>query len=85
MENQEIDNIIEALIELKEDISVQKNIKNRISGIIEMLSDLNKDDLSIKINKALDELDQISNENNIHSYIRTQIWNIVSMLEMLEC
>lgn len=74
--------IIEALEELKTDNTVQKNIKIKISEVIEILSE--EGELSIRINKALDELDQISNDNNLHSYTRTQVWNIVSMLEMMQ-
>lgn len=74
--------IIEALEELMEDTTVQKNIKTRISSIIEALSQ--DEELSIRINKALDELDEISNDNNLHSYTRTQIWNVASMLEMIQ-
>lgn len=74
--------VIEALEELKEDTTVQRNIKTKISNIIETLNQ--EEELSIRINKALDELDEISNDNNLHSYTRTQVWNIVSMLEMIQ-
>ncbi len=77
-----LQNIIEALGELQADSTVQKNIKSRISGVIKTLG--SDDELSIRINKALDELDEISCDNNIHAYTRTQIWNIVSMLEMIQ-
>ncbi|MFW5991119.1 MAG: UPF0147 family protein [Nanoarchaeota archaeon] len=75
--------IIEALDELKDDTTVQKNIKTKISSVIDTLND-ESEELSIRINKVLDELDEISNDNNLHSYTRTQIWNIVSMLEMVQ-
>jgi len=42
-----------------------------------------KTDLSIRINKALNELDEIADDTNIQSYTRTQIWNIVSLLEKI--
>ncbi|MBU0461926.1 MAG: UPF0147 family protein, partial [Nanoarchaeota archaeon] len=40
------------------------------------------EELSIRINKALSELDEISDDTNLQAYTRTQIWNIASMLEM---
>lgn len=83
MSDERLQNVIEALEELKEDTTVQRNIKNKISEIIETLSD-EEEEISIRINKALDELDEISNDNNLHSYTRTQIWNVVSMLEMIQ-
>jgi uncharacterized protein len=84
MNNDFLVNIINSLEELKDDSNMQKNVKLKINEIINMLSDEKNGDLSIKINKALDMLDNISNENNIPSYIRTQIWNIVSMLEIIQ-
>jgi uncharacterized protein (UPF0147 family) len=79
-QNEKITEIIEALKELSTDSSVPKNVKSKLTEIIGFL---NKDeDLSIRINKALNLLDEISDDNNIQTYSRTQIWNIVSMLEM---
>ncbi|MGM5482551.1 MAG: UPF0147 family protein [Nanobdellota archaeon] len=75
--------IIEALEELQDDNTVQRNIKVKITSIIETLKQ--DEELSIRINKVLNELDEISNDNNLHSYTRTQIWNVVSLLEMIQC
>ena len=74
-----ITDIIDALNELKEDTTVPKNIKLKISAITSTLSD--NIDVQIKINKALNELDEISDDTNIQAYTRTQLWNIASMLE----
>ena len=38
-------------------------------------------EISIKINKALDELDEIGDDANMEPYTRSQIWNLVSALE----
>ena len=72
---------IEQLQELEEDTNIPKNIKIKIKRI----SDILKEDveISIKINKALNELDEISSDPNLESYTRTQIWNIVSILEKI--
>jgi uncharacterized protein (UPF0147 family) len=75
----ELHNVLEALEELKGDSTVPKNIKSKIEQIIESLND--KQDLSIRVNRALNELDEISDNNNIQPYTRTQIWNVVSLLE----
>lgn len=78
-----LDGIISTLEELAEDTTVQKNIKSKLESIIGVLK--GEEELCIKINKVLNDLDEISNDNNIHTYTRTQIWNVVSMLEMAEC
>ena len=70
---------IEALNELEADINIPKNIKTKLQEIIDILEE--DTELSIKISKELNELDEISNDANLEPFTRTQIWNIVSMLE----
>ena len=77
-----IQNIIEALEELSGDNTVPRNIKARVDEVILTLKDENSD-MDMKINKALGDLDEISDDANIQAFTRTQIWNIASMLEMM--
>ncbi|MBI5393283.1 UPF0147 family protein [Candidatus Woesearchaeota archaeon] len=79
--DERIINIIAALEELSNDHAVPKNVKIRIENSIKDLKQ--DDDPSISVNKALNELDQIADDTNMESFTRTQIWNIVSMLEMI--
>ncbi len=79
--DERVQNIIEALEELMQDQAVPKNVKQRIEKSIFYLKDTT--DLSISVNKALSELDEIADDTNMESYTRTQIWNVVSMLEMI--
>lgn len=79
VDNSEIQGIIEALTELNEDMTVPKNVKTRVAHAIEALKE--DVEVSIKVDKAIQELDEISNDTNIQSYTRTQIWNVVSLLE----
>ena len=72
---------IEKLEELENDINIPKNIKLKIKGIIGVLKE--EAEVSIKVNKALNELDEISNDANLEPYTRTQIWNLVSILEKI--
>jgi len=75
------DEIISALTNLKEDDGVPKNVRNKIDLIISDLRD--ESELSMKIGKSLHNLDEISEDLNLPSFIRTQIWNISSMFEKL--
>lgn len=77
----ELENINDSLTELKHDSTIPKNIREKIEEIITVLND--GSDSSIKINKALDTLDEIADDANLEPYIRTQIWNVVSLLEKL--
>ena len=74
-----IKGVITELKELMEDSSVPKNVKENIEKVIKILGE--DSDLSIRVNKALNGLDEIADDINMQAYTRTQIWNIVSMLE----
>ncbi|MBD3164332.1 hypothetical protein GF323_03965 [Candidatus Woesearchaeota archaeon] len=77
-ENQ-INDVIDVLKELCGDNTVPKNIKARLEKIISYLN--HGEEMSVKVNKALHDLDEIGDDTNLQPYVRTQIWNISSMLE----
>jgi len=74
--------LFDALTQLEQDSSVPKNVKLKLQSAISVLKEENTD-MKIKVNKALQHLDDVSDDSNMPSYIRPQIWNIVSMLESL--
>lgn len=76
-----IENIMAALREIQEDTSVPKNVKNKLNRSVAALQE--KCDICLRVDKALQELDEIANDSNLQPYTRTQIWNVVSMLEKL--
>ena len=82
MSEEKIKEIIDALSELSTDLAVPKNIKNKINQMIEILKD--DSDLSIRVNKVLNGLDEISDDTNMQAYTRIQILNIVSLLERIQ-
>ncbi|HLC96879.1 MAG TPA: UPF0147 family protein [Candidatus Nanoarchaeia archaeon] len=77
----EVNSAVDSLVELKDDASVPKNIKLKIEETISALRDTNE--VSIKIHKALNLLEEIAEDTNLKSYTRTQIWSIISSLENL--
>ena len=81
MTEENLQEVLEYLEELKEDNTISKNVREKIRSVIETLSQ--QAELSLKINKAMQILDDISEDIAIQSYTRTQIWNIVSMLESI--
>lgn len=78
----QIKDVIEVLEELEQDATVPRNIKDKIKTTIKVLKD--NSDIKISVNKALHELDDIADDSNLQPYTRTQIWNIVSLLEKIE-
>ena len=73
--------VIEAMEYLEGDITVPKNVKSKLGQIKAILQ--GNDEASIKVNKALNELDEINDDPNLQAFTRTQIYNIVSMLEQI--
>ncbi len=77
----EVHTAISRLSEIHGDVTVPRNVRTKIDLIIGTLRDA--DELPIKVNKALNGLDELSSDVNLQSYTRTQIWNIMSVLEKL--
>ena len=77
----EVELVVGSLSEIQEDGRVPRNVRLQIHGIVVSLKA--GTELSIIVNKALNQLDEISNDVNLQSYTRTQIWNIMSALEKL--
>ena len=74
-----VKDIIDTLSELQGDPTIPKNTGTKIQEVIDVLN--SDSELSMKVNKAFNILEGIADNSNLQSYIRTQIWNIVSMLE----
>tara|TARA_Y100000310_G_C20461282_1_gene705499 strand:+ start:254 stop:541 length:288 start_codon:yes stop_codon:yes gene_type:complete len=77
-----IETIESMLNELKDDITVPKNIRLKIERIIEVLKE--KTEMQIKVSKVLNELEEMADDVNLQSYTRTQVWNVISALEKVK-
>lgn len=78
----DIQTISQSLDEINNDRSVPRNIRN---AVLQAKAELNNEklDMAVRINTAISIMDEISNDPNIPIYTRTHIWNIVSMLEVM--
>ncbi|NOZ81537.1 MAG: hypothetical protein GXO63_00050 [Candidatus Micrarchaeota archaeon] len=74
--------VIELLEQIVEDRTVPKNIRRSCEECIETLK--SEGEIPVKINTVVSILDEITNDPNIPMYTRTQIWNIVSVLESMQ-
>lgn len=81
MDKDTIINIVTALNEMKDDSTVPKNIKGKIDIMINMLKEDSEE--SIKVSRVMHEIEEITEDANIEPYTRTQIFNVVSLLEMV--
>ncbi|MBI4018285.1 MAG: UPF0147 family protein [Candidatus Aenigmarchaeota archaeon] len=78
----DVEPINKLLDEINSDRSVPRNIRNLMVEAKKSLND-QKQDPVVRINTAISILDEVSNDTNIPTYTRTQVWNIVSLLEIM--
>ena len=76
-----ITEIIEVLSELLDDVTVPRNIKTKVQSLIDALK--GADDITLKVSKVLHELESVGDDINLQPYTRTQLFNIISMLEKI--
>ena len=82
MTNDLFGEIIELIAELNDDENSPKVVKCKLQGVHNNL--LNEDcALSLRVDRSLQELDELSEDVNIPIHIKTQIWDIVSKLESI--
>ena len=73
--------VIEILNRIINDRTVPRNIRNAAEMVRDELNTKKSEEL--KISTAITTLDDIINDPNMPLYTRTQIWNVVSMLEQM--
>ena len=83
MSEDKIEEIVEVLAQIEKDFAVPKNIRARIKNAIDVLKE-KEATIAVKIDRSLQELESLDEDPNIPAYTRTQIWNVVSLLECIE-
>jgi uncharacterized protein (UPF0147 family) len=79
--NTKISSMLELLDELQADSTVPRNIKNKLEFCASALQE--DIEVSLKVDKVKQALEQLSEDCNLESYTRTQLWNLASLLEKL--
>ena len=79
MKKHQLKQVIDALNSLQDE--APKNLKDKINTTISLLS--GDEEFSIMRSKVLSELEDLSENNNLESYTRMQLLNVVSLLEGL--
>jgi uncharacterized protein len=77
------ENIIPFIEQVVNDRTVPRNIRTKCEDSIKILKD-EKQEVAIRVNTVISTMDDISNDPNIPTYTRTQVWNIVSALESMQ-
>ena len=79
---QSLNSAMQTLNQLVASLSTQKNFKKRINDLI---IDLKSEEYSISVRaaNAISSLDDITQNPNIPSFVRTSLWQAVSVLESI--
>ena len=77
-----LNNAINTLNQIATNPSTPKNIRKNISDIVEALK---SDEYSISVRAAntISSLDDVTQDPNMPSYVRTSLWHAVSILESI--
>lgn len=75
--------VITEFKKLCEDDTTPQNIKAKIENIVSILTE-SSTTIEFKTSKALEELDEISEDANLPEHLRTQIWGISCILESVK-
>ena len=79
----DVEEIIMRVDDLKEEQNVPSNVKELLEQFIKEMED-DSTELSVRVNTGASLLDEVSSDPNIPQHIRTEIWNIASLLEGAE-
>jgi uncharacterized protein (UPF0147 family) len=80
-----IDEELEGLVELMDEVIEDRTVPRNIRGAVEDSRNniLKQGEPAVKITQALYRLDDVSNDINMPSHTRTEIWSIISELERI--
>ena len=77
-----LNNSISTLNQIATNLSTPKNIRKNISNIVEQLKS-NEDSISVRAANTISLLDDVTQDPNLPSYVRTSLWQAVSTLESI--
>jgi uncharacterized protein (UPF0147 family) len=76
-----LESAIQVLSVIEQDNSVPKKVRTTIKEAITSLQEPDGKSHEVKIDQVLQQLGDLSDDPNLPPYTRTQIWNVVSVLE----
>ena len=77
-----LDNATSTLNQIATSLSTPKNIRKNIADIIEELKS-DKYSVSVRAANTISLLDDVTQDPNLPSYVRTSLWQAVSTLESI--
>jgi uncharacterized protein (UPF0147 family) len=83
MNTNNLKQVLDIFLEMQQDSTVSKNVRMKLSVMQKELENCPKEELSLKVNRILSELEELSSDMNLPMFVRTQIWSITGLLESL--
>ena len=77
-----LDNAINTLNQIATNPSTPKNIRKNIADIVEELKS-EEYSMSVRAANTISSLDDVTQDPNVPSYVRTSLWQAVSTLESI--
>lgn len=77
-----IEGIVKAINGMLNDKLLPKSVILKLTNCIQILKN-ETEELPLKINKIHDILNEITEDSNLPSFVKTQIWTIAGMLERI--
>ena len=75
----DLSEVEELLLSLVKDGSISKNVREIFEDMRDEIK--NGVDINVKLDAALQKVEDLSLDPNLSPYARTQIWNLTSLLE----
>ena len=66
---------------LAEDRRIPRNVRAMINDAIQEIKSNEEESIKTRITTAISILDEASNDQNLQQFSRTEIWNVIGMLE----
>ncbi|HLC55185.1 MAG TPA: UPF0147 family protein [Candidatus Nanoarchaeia archaeon] len=79
-----IQDAIDILNQIEQDDTVPKNIRYKVKEASALLQDGDGKVQQVKVDRIIQELDDLGNDPNLPVYTRTQIWGVISSLESVQ-
>jgi len=80
MVDNDLQGVIDWLSQIESDSSIPKSIRMKVKSAMDSLA--NEDNvINLRVDKSLEELENIADDPNITDFTRMQIWRAVSLLE----
>ena len=83
-ENQgRLSNAIVTLDTIARNNNIQRNIRNMVKEVLNILKDEKGGSISVRAANAISMLDSVTQNPQMQSHIRTMLWQVVSTLESI--